>query len=160
MSPPRAGTRGVSASSTSRPTTASGAWPASQASGGAVLDPRLLREQPDRVEAGLLARRAAGPLAEYREADGRRRGLLQQADELKARRNRASETVAQARRRGEDAAAAIAESRRLGKEIDALDGELRAVEAEVAAFALRVPNLPHGTVPVGRSAEDNVEVRR
>ena len=125
-----------------------------------MLDPRLLREQPDRVEAGVLARGAAAPVAEYREADARRRGLLQQADELRARRNRASETVAQARRRGEEAAAAIAESRRLGKEIDALDAELRALEAEVAAFALRVPNLPHGTVPVGRSAEDNVEVRR
>jgi seryl-tRNA synthetase len=125
-----------------------------------VLDPRLLRDQPDRVEAGVRARGAVVPLAEHHETDVRRRRLLQHADELKARRNRASEAVAHAKRRGEDAAPAIAESRRLGEEIQKLDDELRVVEAELASLALQIPNLPHPSVPVGRSAEDNVEIRQ
>jgi seryl-tRNA synthetase len=125
-----------------------------------VLDPRLLREQPEVVEAGIRARGATAPLQEYRESDARRRRLAQELDELRARRNRASETVAQAKRRGADAGDAIEESRRVGEAIRAREDEHRAAELELADLALRFPNLPHPSVPVGGSAEDNVEVRR
>jgi seryl-tRNA synthetase len=125
-----------------------------------VLDPRLLRDQPDQVAAGARARGAAVPLDEHRETDARRRRSLHEADELRARRNRATEAVAQAKRRGEDAAAAVAESREVGQAIQALEGLVRAAEAELQALALRFPNLPHPTVPVGVSADDNVEIRR
>jgi seryl-tRNA synthetase len=125
-----------------------------------VLDPRLLREQPEVVEAGIRARGATAPLQEYRESDARRRRLAQELDELRARRNRASETVAQAKRRGADAGDAIEESRRVGEAIRAREAEHRAAELELADQALRFPNLPHPSVPVGGSAEDNVEVRR
>jgi seryl-tRNA synthetase len=125
-----------------------------------VLDPRLLREQPEVVEAGIRARGATAPLQEYRESDARRRRLAQELDELRARRNRASETVAQAKRRSADADDAIEESRRVGEAIRAREAEHRAAELELADLALRFPNLPHPSVPVGGSAEDNVEVRR
>jgi seryl-tRNA synthetase len=125
-----------------------------------VLDPRLLREQPEVVEAGVRARGATAPLQEYRESDARRRRLAQELDELRARRNRASETVAHAKRRGADAGDAIEESRRVGEAIRAREAEHRAAELELADQALRFPNLPHPSVPVGGSAEDNVEVRR
>jgi seryl-tRNA synthetase len=125
-----------------------------------VLDPRLLRERPETVETGLRARGGSVSLDEYRALDGRRRALLQASDELKARRNRASETVAQAKRRGQDGATAIEESRRVGDEIRTLDGEQRAVDAALGELALRFPNLPHASVPVGATAEENVEVHR
>ena len=125
-----------------------------------MLDPRLLRERPEVVEAGIRARAVSVPLEESRAADARRRGLSQMLDELRARRNRASETVAQAKRRGGDAGAAIEESRRVGDEIRALEAELRAAETELDELALRFPNLPHSSVPAGASADDNVEVRR
>jgi seryl-tRNA synthetase len=125
-----------------------------------VLDPRLLRERPEVVEAGIRARAASAPLEEYRAADTKRRGVSQTLDDLRARRNRASETVAQAKRRGGDATAAIEESRRVGEEIRALEAELRAAETELGELALRFPNLPHPSVPTGASADDNVEVRR
>ena len=79
-----------------------------------MLDPRLLREHPEAVEAGIRARGANVPLVEYRELDATRRRGVQELDELRARRNRASELVAQAKRQGGDAAAAIAESREVG----------------------------------------------
>jgi seryl-tRNA synthetase len=125
-----------------------------------VLDPRLLRERPEAVETALRARGATVSLEEYRVLDASRRARLQAGDELKARRNRASETVAQAKRRGEDATAAIAESRQVGEEIRALDAQLRGIESALAEQALRFPNLPHATVPIGATAEENVEVRR
>ena len=125
-----------------------------------MLDPRILRERPDAVETGLRARGVSVSLDEYRALDGRRRKLLQAGDELKARRNRASETVAQAKRRGDNAAPAIDESRRVGEEIRTLDTELRTVEAALGELALRFPNLPHASVPVGATAEENVEIRR
>ena len=125
-----------------------------------MLDPRLLREQPEVVEAGVRARGATAPLQEYRESDARRRRLARELDELRARRNRASETVAHAKRRGADAGDAIEESRRVGEAIRAREAEHRAAELELADLALRFPNLPHPSVPVGGSAEDNVEVRR
>ncbi len=125
-----------------------------------MLDPRLLRERADVVEAGFRARGAAVPLAEYQELDARRRGTVQELDELRARRNRASETVARAKRQGGDASAAIAESREVGDAIRNLEGVLRDAEAQLADLALRFPNLPHPSVPVGASADDNVEVRR
>jgi seryl-tRNA synthetase len=125
-----------------------------------VLDPRLLRERPDVVEAGAKARGATVPLAEYRQLDGERRALVQAADERRARRNRASEAVARAKRRGEEALGAIEESRVLGEEIQQLESRLRDTEARLAALALQFPNVPHPSVPVGGGAEDNVEVRR
>jgi seryl-tRNA synthetase len=125
-----------------------------------VLDPRLLRDRPDVVDAGFRARGAAVPLTEYRDLDARRRGIVQELDELRARRNRASEAVAHAKRQGADAAAAIAESRAVGAAIRDLETALRDTEAQLGEAALRFPNLPHASVPVGASADDNVEVRR
>jgi seryl-tRNA synthetase len=125
-----------------------------------VLDPRLFRERPETIEAGIQARGARVPLAEYRELDATRRRGVQEIDELRARRNRASELVAQAKRQGGDASAAIAESREVGEAIRNLETVLRETETQLAELALRFPNLPHPSVPVGASADDNVEVRR
>jgi len=125
-----------------------------------MLDPRFLRDHPDAVQQAIEARGAQVPLQEFLRTDGQRRALLQAVEERKARRNRATEAIAAAKRRGEDAAAAIAESRELGDEIKALDARVRPVEAELTALALQFPNLPHASVPIGRSAEENVEVRR
>jgi seryl-tRNA synthetase len=125
-----------------------------------MLDPRVVREHFAAVEQAIKNRGVQVPLWEYVHADTRRRGLLQEVEEKKAQRNRASESIAAAKRRGEDAAAAIAESRNLGDEIKALDARLRNTEVELAALAVRLPNLPHASVPVGATAEDNVEVRR
>src|SRR5262249_44921499 len=86
--------------------------------------------------------------------------MTQELDELRARRNRASETVAHAKRRGADATAAIAESREVGEAIRNTETVLRDAEAELGELAVRFPNLPHVSVPIGASADDNVEVRR
>jgi seryl-tRNA synthetase len=99
-------------------------------------------------------------LAPVLAADAERRRLVTEAEELKAERNRASEAIGQAKRRGEDPQVAMARMREVSDRIKALDAQVKEAEARLEALLLEVPNLPHATVPVGRSAEDNVEVRR
>jgi seryl-tRNA synthetase len=125
-----------------------------------VLDPRLLREHPEVVETGIRARGASVSLVEYRELDATRRRAVQELDELRARRNRASELVAHAKRQGGDTTAAIAESREVGEAIRNMETVLRETEGRLTELALRIPNLPHASVPLGGTADDNVEVRR
>jgi seryl-tRNA synthetase len=125
-----------------------------------VLDPRLIREHPEMVEASAKARGAVIPLAELLEADRRRRAVVRDVEEKKARRNRVSDAVALARRRAEDAGPLVAEARSLGDEIRTLDAELAGVEAELASLALRIPNVLHASVPPGMGDDDNLEIRR
>jgi seryl-tRNA synthetase len=125
-----------------------------------VLDIRLIREQPDAVREALATRGGAELVPEILQADEVRRRLLTESETLKAQRNRASEAIGVARRRGEDASAAMARMREVADRIKALDAEVRGVDARREALLLQLPNLPHASVPVGRSADDNVEVRR
>jgi seryl-tRNA synthetase len=125
-----------------------------------MLDPRLIRENPKGVERALRARGAAVSVRPILEADADRRRLIKEAEELKAERNRVSEAIGRAKRRGEEPAAEMARMREVGDRIRALDAETRAVEERLQALMLQLPNIPHPSVPVGTSAEDNVEVRR
>jgi seryl-tRNA synthetase len=93
-------------------------------------------------------------------ADTERRRLLSEAEELKAERNRASEAIGQAKRRGEDAQAVTSRMREVSDRIKALDALVKEADARLESQLLEIPNLPHASVPVGRTAEDNVEVRR
>jgi len=125
-----------------------------------VLDLRLLRTEPDAVERGLATRGGADLVKQLLAVDASRRRLLKEAEDLKAQRNRASEAIGQARRRGEDASAEMARMREVGDRIKALDGEVKSADDEIERLLLQIPNLPHASVPVGASAEENAEVRR
>ncbi|HWP35717.1 MAG TPA: serine--tRNA ligase [Thermodesulfobacteriota bacterium] len=128
-----------------------------------MLDLRALRADPERVRARLARRHdpdADAALARLLELDARRRPLLVEVEGLKAQRNRASEAIGKKARAGEDVTALREETRALGERIKRLDDELAALEAELEAVMLTIPNLPHPSVPEGRSAADNVEVRR
>jgi seryl-tRNA synthetase len=125
-----------------------------------VLDPRLIRDHPETIEASAKARGTTVPLGELVAADRRRRAVLRDVEDKKARRNRVSEAVALAKRRAEDPAALMAEARGLGDEIRALDVELAAAEEELGTLALRLPNVLHPSVPPGTGDDDNIEVGR
>jgi seryl-tRNA synthetase len=126
-----------------------------------VLPLKLLREQPEAVARALKTRGGDLPvLKQILERDGHRRDLLKSSEELKARRNRESEAIGAAKRRGEDTSAATREMRAVSDRIKELDEELKAVDAEIEALLLTLPNLPHESVPAGATGDDNVEVRR
>ncbi len=125
-----------------------------------MLDLRLIREQPQEVERRLALRGGEISLRAILEADVARRRLVTAAEELKAERNRASEAIGRARRKGENPESDMTRVRELGDRIKALDVEVREADAALDALLLELPNLPHPSVPVGKTADDNVEIRR
>jgi len=125
-----------------------------------VLDIKLIRDDSAEVERRLATRGTRVSLAPVLAADAERRRLVTEAEELKAERNRASEVIGQAKRRGEDPQAAMARMREVADRVRALDGLVKEADARLEGLLLEVPNLPDSSVPVGASADDNVEVRR
>jgi len=126
-----------------------------------MLDPALFRDDFEATRQRLLTR---GPglepaLAELAQLDQSRRQILPRVETLKFERNQAGEAIAKAKRAGEDAAALLQANKTRADEIKTLDAELEAIESKRTDILLRVPNLPHASVPVGRSADDNVVVR-
>jgi len=124
-----------------------------------MLDAKFLRQNRERVEAGVAAKYADVDLAGYYRLDDRRLEILREGERLKALRNRASEDIARKKKSGEDAAADIAAMREVSDRIKALDAELKPVEEQLEAIAATIPNLPHASVPPGRDERSNVLVR-
>jgi seryl-tRNA synthetase len=125
-----------------------------------VLDPKFVRENLETVQTALRNRGLAVDLQDFLEADGTRRRLLGEAEQLKHRRNILSEEVGRRKRQGQDAVQIIAETKELGDRIKTLDEEVRSLEERIETVLLGAPNLPHASVPVGRDSSDNLEVRR
>lgn len=126
-----------------------------------MLDIRRLRNDFESVQQGLLNRgKNVEEFAGFTALDVQRRELLQESEVLKNRRNVVSQEVAQKKKNGENADAVIVEMREVGDRIKALDEQLREVEEQLNALVLGLPNVPHATVPVGKSEEENIEIRR
>ena len=124
-----------------------------------MLDIRFVRNNPEKVREALAKRGAAIDMGGYDALDAKRRAVISEVEELKARRNQASKEVAQAKRSGGDATAIIEGLAGLSERIKALDEEAAAIDAEVQELLLAMPNIPHESVPVGKSEADNPVVR-
>jgi seryl-tRNA synthetase len=99
-------------------------------------------------------------LKDFLDVDTQRRQAITEAETMKARRNRASEEIAKLKKSGQDAAAQMAETKELREQIQQRERVAVELEARQHDMLAGIPNLPHETVPVGKSPEDNVEVRR
>ena len=124
-----------------------------------MLDLKQIRDQPEVVARALADKGGAELIQQILTIDTRRRQVLREAEDLKAERNRVSEAIGQAKRRGDDVAAEMARMREVGDRVKVLDGEAKAIDAELDTVLAEVPNLPHPSVPAGRSDAENVEVR-
>ncbi len=125
-----------------------------------MLDINQLRKDIDGVAARLLTRPYQLDIAAFNALEAERKQVQVATEDLQARRNALSKQVGQLKSRGEDASAVLAEVGRIPDQVKALEAQLAEIQARVQALLLDVPNLPHASVPVGRSADDNVEVRR
>lgn len=121
-----------------------------------MLDPRLYREEVDTVRRGLERRGAKVDLDAMVNLDIEKRKLGIRLDQLKSERNASSENIARLKRTGADAGPDIERTRALGDEIKALQEKYDEVEGRFKALALLVPNLPHASVPDGKSSAENV----
>jgi seryl-tRNA synthetase len=104
-----------------------------------------------------------GPVAgldEFPELDKRRRAVITEAEELRALRNLKSTEIASLRKSGADTSERQHEVREIGNRISALDEQIKSLNNQFRGLLDGIPNLPHESVPIGRSADDNVEVRR
>jgi seryl-tRNA synthetase len=127
-----------------------------------MLDIRLIREQTAMVKEAMRKLGAEdAPIDRVLELDEERRVLLTELESLRARRNAGSKVIGQLMREGKhvEAETLKAEMSVISQRIPALEERLRQVEAELQDAMLRIPNLPHPKVPVGRDERDNVIIR-
>jgi seryl-tRNA synthetase len=122
-----------------------------------MLDIRKIRDNPDLFRERLGRRNGGDELliAQVLQLDEKRRKLLQQSESLKGERNRASKEIGAIKVQGGDVAAKSAEMKAVGEQIAGLDRDLAALETDQNELLLRIPNLPHESVPVGKTAADN-----
>src|SRR3979490_3458681 len=127
-----------------------------------MLDLSFVRDNLPLMEE-KLRQRGLDPstvLRDFRDVDTQRRHAITEAETLKARRNKASEDIAKLKKSGQDATAAIAETKDLREQIQTREKTAGDLDARLQEILAGIPNLPHASVPVGHSVEENVEVRR
>jgi len=125
-----------------------------------MLDLAFVRENLDVVKQKMSERGLPDSLADFENVDRERRKYLVEAEGLKARRNKLTDEIAPLKRQKQDASALIAESRQLGDRIQELEAKAQTYDGQLRDLLRQIPNIPHPSVPVGRSADDNQEVRR
>jgi seryl-tRNA synthetase len=128
-----------------------------------VLDIKLIREKTDFVRARLALRGAGDEklIDQILAADEKRRTILMEVEALKSLRNRVSKEIGalMGQKKLAEAEAKKTETREVGDKIAELDKQVNLADAERDTLMLRLPNLPHESVPAGKTAEDNPEVR-
>jgi seryl-tRNA synthetase len=127
-----------------------------------MLDLNFVRDNLPLVEEKLRQRGMdpAAVLKDFREVDTSRRQAITEAETSKAQRNKASEEIAKLKKSGQDASAAMAQTKELRERISELEKTASDLDARLHEILAGIPNLPHASVPVGHSTDDNVEVRR
>jgi seryl-tRNA synthetase len=125
-----------------------------------MLDLGFVRSNLSLVREKMQDRGMAGILGDFEALDAERRKLLAEAEALKARRNTVSNEIATLKKQKQDASELIGQMKQVSVNIQQLDEQAKAADERLRDLLRRVPNLPHETVPVGRSADDNQEVRR
>ena len=127
-----------------------------------MLDLNFVRDHLPQVEEKLRQRgtNAAEVLKDFAAIDAERRQAITASETLQAQRNRASEEIAKLKKNGQDASAQINETKQLREQIQESEKKAAQQEARLREILTAIPNLPHDSVPIGKSAEDNVEARR
>jgi seryl-tRNA synthetase len=123
-------------------------------------DLNFFRSNLDAMRQRLATRGYDLDVPAFQALDQRRRQLVTETEQLKAERNAASAEIGKLRREGVDTAARQAEVRAAGERIELLDAQVKQVDEEFRSALAGIPNVPHESVPIGKSEAENVEVRR
>ena len=125
-----------------------------------MLDLGFVRDNLELVKQKMRERGLADSLADFENLDRERRKFLVEAERGKARRNKVSDQIAALKKNKQDASSLIAEMKQLGAEIAELDEKAKGLDEHLRELLRNIPNVPHSSVPTGRGAQDNQEVRR
>ena len=125
-----------------------------------MLDPQLLRRDPEKTAELLKSRGFVLDVHQIRLLEEQRKALQTRQQELQQQRNQDSKTVGKLKAKGEDASSLISDLDKLGTELARIEQELQHVQKEIATLAESIPNIPHPSVPEGNTEADNVELRK
>ena len=125
-----------------------------------MIDINLLRKDVNAIAERLRTRPFEFDVAGFSALEAERKAVQMRTEELQARRNVLSKAIGAKKGRGEDATAEMTEAAAIPDTVKALETTLTSIQSRLEAMLLGVPNVPHASVPVGKSADDNVEVRR
>ena len=125
-----------------------------------MIDPKLLRNNIDAVNAALAKRGVQLDVAEWNALESHRKNIQQKTENLQAERNQGAKQVGQIKKSGGDASELMARMQAVGEEMKAAEAELASLQQDIEQKALNIPNLPHESVPEGKDESDNVEVLR
>lgn len=123
-----------------------------------MLDMKFIRDNFDAVRKGAEAKGLTVNLGEIISRDEHRRALIREGESLKAQRNQVSGEIGKLKKEGKDAGPSIREMETVKARIQAIDGQLRGLEEQLASLLLTVPNIPHPSVPLGKTPADNKEI--
>ena len=125
-----------------------------------MLDPQLLRTDPDGVAKALSTRGYTLDADAWRELEARRKELQVRVQELQNKKNLSARSIGQAKARGEDIQPLLDEVKHLGDELGRLESEFGSIQERQQAWLMDMPNIALPEVPAGRDESDNVEIRR
>src|SRR5499426_418386 len=128
--------------------------------GSLMLDIQLLRTDLERVAKRLADRPYVVDQAAFRTIEAERKRVQTRTQGLQAKRNNLAKQIGQAKAKGGGAGLLMSEASAANAELAVLERELEGLQARLAGFLAEIPNVPHESVPVGRSSADNTEVRR
>ena len=111
-----------------------------------MLDIKLLRNNFEEVEKALSTRNEDFDLSKFKSMDEKRRQLLAEVEQLKNKQNVESKRIPQMKKAGQDVAPVMEEMKKLSENIKLLDAQVSAVDAELNAYMLTIPNIPNPTV--------------
>ena len=124
-----------------------------------MIDPKLVREHIEILEEGLKKRGTAFDTGKLTNIGEKRRRLIQESEKMKNEKNALSDEIAKTRKTGATPPEKIEHLKSLGKEISGVEDDLKRIEKEWENILLIIPNLPHESVPIGTTEEDNSVVK-
>ena len=125
-----------------------------------MLDPKVLRAQPELIAQQLARRGFVFDLAQFQALEARRKQLQTETEQAQAERNAGSKRIGQAKAKGEDVTPILESMDALKRRLADNEQALSALQSEFETLLLGLPNLPHASVPDGKDEHANVEVRR
>lgn len=124
-----------------------------------MLNLKLMQKNPDAVRESLKKRGSKIDVQEFTDLDEKRKAFIAEVESLKAEKNAVGPEIAKRKKAGEDASDLLKKMGEVSQRTKALDAELSEVEAAQKEWMMSVPNIPHESVPVGASEDDNPVLR-
>ena len=125
-----------------------------------MLDPKLIRDQPEKVRKMIRDRAVKFDFDNMIELDKKRRDLIKETDELRKKRNQMSISIAKAKKSNEDISTLLNDMVKISKDLDDLEQSQKSIQSSYTTLAFSIPNMIHESVPIGPDESSNLEIRK